>query len=76
MCSPWGVAQISALPLNVGKEVELCLCEHAVHEAAVAGVPTPPFLNDEVLMADPDSFLYTPLVMAWTSLQPLLVVSA
>ena len=48
MCSPWGVAQISALPLNVGKEVELCLCEHAVHEAAVAGVPTPPFLNDEV----------------------------
>lgn len=39
MCSTWGVAQISALPLNVGKEVEPCLCEHAVQEAAVAGAP-------------------------------------
>ena len=39
MCCPWGVAQISALPLNVGKAVEPGLCEHAVSEAAVAGAP-------------------------------------
>ena len=39
MCCPWGVAQILALPLDVGKEVEPRLCEQAVHEASVAGAP-------------------------------------
>lgn len=41
---PGELAQISALPLNVGKRLELCLCEHAVHEGCCGlGVPAPPF---------------------------------
>ena len=38
-------------------------------------LPIPSSINSGTSVADPSSFLRTPLIVAWTTLQPLQVVS-